>query len=197
MDSSIVYQLQQGSMSTHYPSSVYTFCMLVLRQDEEDYLQKIPQDKRVHIKKYDPKIEKIVNNFVNPIKEVFPDLEIVHMGASGLRISGQGDLDIYALSNPSDFGKYLNEIIKILGEPKSKKKDSIAWELSKDGYEVEFYLTDPHSEAMERQLSVFQTLKNNDYLLKEYEKLKEGLDSKSFRDYQRAKYEFYHKVIDG
>jgi len=48
---------------------------------------------------------------------------------------------------------------------------------------------------MKRQIRVFEILKNNERLLKEYEELKENMNGKSFREYQKRKYEFYHKIL--
>lgn len=168
----------------------------MLTKEEDNYLQKIPKDKKVKIRPYDQKIEEIADTIINPIKTLFPDLDILHMGASGLGISGQGDLDIYAFARPEDFDQYSNGIKQSLGEPKNSKGDSIAWELSKGGYEVEFYLTDPNSEAMKRQIAVFNKLRQESKLLEEYRVLKESFNGKGFRDYQKAKYEFYHKILD-
>lgn len=74
--------------------------------------------------------------------------------------------------------------------------DSIAWKFRKQGYDIEFYLTDPSSVPMKRQIAVFYALKRNKNLLKEYEVLKEKFNGKSFKDYQKKKYEFYHKILD-
>ena len=47
----------------------------------------------------------------------------------------------------------------------------------------------------ERQIKVFEILKSDEKLLKEYEELKLSFDGKSYKDYQRAKYEFYNKIL--
>lgn len=168
----------------------------MLSVDEKNYIQKISEGKKVNIKPYSPKIEGIASQVIKPIKRACPDLKVVHMGASGLRISGQGDIDIYAFADPGDFSKYMDRVIEILGEPVSKKYDSIDWEFSREGYGIEFYLTDPKSPPMGRQIAVFHKLRENSDLLNKYKLLKESFNGKSFRDYQRAKYEFYHKILD-
>jgi|WetSurMetagenome_2_1015567.scaffolds.fasta_scaffold33719_4 GrpB-like predicted nucleotidyltransferase (UPF0157 family) len=168
----------------------------MLTWGEEDYLSKIPEDKRVKILPYDERIEKIAEEISKKIHEVMPELEARHMGASSLKSSGQGDIDIYIFSKPGEFGKYKPKLMEIFGDFKNEKYDSVAWKFEKEGHEVELYLTDPTSEPMQRQIRVTQKLKENKALRNEYEKLKEGLNGKSFREYQRAKYEFYHKILD-
>lgn len=167
----------------------------MLTKDEKDYISKIPLDKKVVIKPYTNSMNKIASQVIIDVQAVCPNLDIVHMGASGLGISGQGDIDIYALANPNDFKRYLTPINKVLGKPSNQKFDSIAWTFIRNSNEVEFYLTDPKSDAMIRQLAVFEILQNNSDLLTEYKKLKEGLNGKSFREYQTRKYEFYHRIL--
>jgi GrpB-like predicted nucleotidyltransferase (UPF0157 family) len=164
-------------------------------KDEEDFLKKIPADKIVKIYPFDTKVIKVVKEILDSIKNIYSDLEVKHMGASALGISGQNDVDIYALSNPVDFEKYLLGLIKIFGEPLHKHETFIEWKFNKNGFDIEFYLTSPDSKTMRRQIKVFETLMNNKDLLKEYENLKESMNGKSFREYQKKKYEFYNKII--
>lgn len=168
----------------------------MLTPNQEKYLLTIPKDKRVEIKSYDPKLGKIAEQTITPIKEIDKEkLEVFFMGAGGLEISGQGDLDIYVLSRAEDFGKYLPKLVELFGEPKTKKETSIAWEFVRDNVPVELYLTDPRTESMREQVAIFVILKHDKQLLKEYEYLKHEFNGKSFRDYQRAKYEFYNKLL--
>jgi GrpB-like predicted nucleotidyltransferase (UPF0157 family) len=168
----------------------------MLTWDEEDFLRKIPEDKIVSIFPYDEEIERIAKGIIDKIHTILPELEVRHMGASSLKLSGQGDIDIYIFSKPNDFDTHKPLLVKIFGNSKSKKFDSIAWKFETDGHEVELYLTDPTSQPMQRQIRVFEILKIDDALRKEYEKLKEKLNGKSFKEYQRRKYEFYHKIMD-
>jgi len=167
----------------------------MLTWDERDYLSKIPKNKKVVIKPYNKKIGKIAERIIRKASFAAGQLEIRHLGASALKISGQGDIDIYIFCPLSDFDKYLPDLIKMFGNPADKKPDSVTWVLSEEGYDAEIYLTDPASEPMKRQIAVFETLKNNKYLLDKYEKLKNDLNGKSFKEYQEKKYEFYHHIL--
>jgi|SRR3989344_6728455 len=164
-------------------------------QGEIDFLSKISSDKIVKIFPYDSHINQIASDIISSIHQKYPDLEVMHMGASGLQISGQGDIDIYCLVLPADAPKYLDGLMKLFGPPISSKPDSVAWNFQKDGHEVELYLTDPDSKGMKRQIAVYQKLKVNQKLLAEYEQLKQRLNGKSFREYQEKKYVFYHEIL--
>lgn len=167
----------------------------MLLPNEEGYIQAIPEDKIVSIKPFDPKLTETAEEIILQVNTIFPSLEVMHMGASALGISGQNDLDLYMFSSPQNFERYLDVLIKIFGNPRSKKEDSVGWKFTKNGFDVELYLTDPDSEPMKRQIGVYQGLKNSPELLREYEVLKEKMNGKSFREYQKKKYEFYHKIL--
>ncbi len=168
----------------------------MLTKEEKDYLSKINPNKKVSIYPFDPKGKALGETIVKQIKNHFPNLEVLFMGSVALGISGQKDIDIYALAYPKDFGKYLPIFEKLFGKVdkqwKYVKKTFVEWKFKKDGYEIEIYLTEPP----ERQIRVYEILKSNKELLKEYQKLKLEFNGKSFRDYQKAKYEFYNKILN-
>lgn len=169
--------------------------LLMLTKDQKNYLNKIPANKKVKIFPFNKKVTKTADEIIDAIKNIYPNLKLIHMGTSALKISGQNDIDIYAFSDPSNFDKYLPGLTKLFGEPLGEHNTFIEWNFDKNGFEVEFYLTAPDSETMMQQITVFKTLKANKKLLKEYETLKSSMNGQSFRDYQRKKYEFYNKLL--
>ena len=116
------------------------------------------------------------------------------MGASALGISGQNDIDIYAFSDSGEFAEFLPGLIKLFGKPLHKRETFVEWKYKKNGFDTEFYLTEKDSETMKKQIGVFETLKKSKSLLKQYDKLKSSMDGRSFREYQKKKYEFYHRI---
>lgn len=168
----------------------------MLTTDEKDYLSKIPKDKRFIIKPFNPLALKVARQIINQVHQVAKNLKVIHMGASALKISGQKDIDIYAFSKPKDFAKYLPELIKSLDQPIRKRTNHVDWKWDKGDYQVELTLTDPNSEPMRRQIAVFNALKKNKKLLKKYESLKERFSGKSYKEYQKAKYDFYHQILN-
>lgn len=169
---------------------------LMLTNDEEDYLSKIPANKKAHVFPFDLKTAIVAKKIIKSIKNIYPNLEVKHMGASALGISGQNDVDIYAFSDPVHFEKFLPGLIRLFGEPLHRHETFIQWSLKKDNIDVEFYLTAQDSKTMQKQIRVFEILKSDGKLLREYEKIKESMNEKSFKEYQKKKYEFYHKLLD-
>jgi len=167
--------------------------MMRLSPDEENFLGKIPDDKMVVIRPFDPEIPKITEEIINKVHSAAPELPVRHMGASALGISGQGDIDIYILCPKEDYEKYLPDLENAFG-PRDKKS-VIEWSFQAGGHDVEMYLTDPSSEAMRKQIKIFEALRQNKHLRNEYEKLKENMNGRSFKEYQRRKYEYYHRIL--
>lgn len=168
----------------------------MLTKGEEDFLNKIPDNKKVNIYPFNPKVTKVSENLIQSINYVYPDLEVKHMGASALEISGQNDVDIYAFSDPLYFEKFLPGLVKLFGQPLHKHETFIEWKFKRDGFDIEFYLTAKNSETMKKQIIVFEVLKNDKNLLKKYTNLKESMKGKSFKEYQEKKYEFYHQILN-
>lgn len=166
----------------------------MLTENQEKYLQKIPADKTIKIIPFNPKISGIVQDIKDKIKNAKINLEIKFMGASALGISGQGDIDLYIFCPEKDFQIYLPKLEEIFGQ-KVQGISIIKWQLKKDGYEIEMYLTDPSTPSMQEQNKTFEILKNDPKLLKEYEQIKSSADGQPFREYMKRKYEFFNKIL--
>ena len=133
----------------------------MITKNEENYLKKISASKKVYVKPFDQKAKKTGGLIIKKIKRVFPNLKILFMGATALEIAGQNDIDIYVLSNPKDFNKYLPSLKKLFGKPKNTHKDFIEWKFIRDNHPIELYLTNPDSPSMLRQIDVFEILKSD------------------------------------
>lgn len=167
----------------------------MLTQDEENYLSKIDPMRIVQVYPFDPRGKTLGDEIVAQIKSVLPNANVLFMGSVALEIAGQKDIDIYILSERSSFNNFLPELEKLFGEINKQgdyvKRSFIEWKMQKEGYEIEIYLTEPP----QRQIDVYNTLKSNDKLRQKYEDLKVSFNGKSYKDYQKAKYEFYNEIL--
>lgn len=166
----------------------------MLTPNQEKYLNKIPESVTVEVKPFDPKTHDVANEIIGQVKNVAPGLQVLFMGASALGIAGQNDIDIYICSPREDFDKYLPSLKELFGENRPSIS-IIKWELQRGGFDVELYLTDPDTPSMQEQIQVFEILRRNPDLLKEYESIKKSSDGASFREYMRRKYEFFNKIL--
>ncbi len=167
----------------------------MLTQNQEKYLNTIPPDKKVIVSPYSPESKSIALQIISKINSEFPALEVSWIGASALGISGQNDLDLNILSKPEEYGDYLPKLKEIFGVPVKETEKLVKWQWNDKGYEIELYLTDKNSEALQEQIKLFNILKSNPDLLKEYESIKEAAASRTFREYMKAKYEFFNRVM--
>ena len=166
----------------------------MLTKDQEKYLLKIPEDKKVKIVPYNPEAIEVVKGIKKKIFESDIDLEVLYMGASALGISGQGDIDLYVLCDEKNFSDYVPKLEKLF-DHRVTGISIYKWQLNIGGFEVEMYLTDPKTPSMKEQIKVFEKLKSNKELLKKYESIKSSADNLSFREYMRRKYEFFNKIL--
>lgn len=166
----------------------------MLTENQQKYLNRIPADKTVRIVPFDPKISGIVQEIKDKVKNAGINLEVNFIGASALGISGQGDIDLYILCPEKDFQIYLPKLEEIFGQ-KVQEISIIKWQFERGGHEIEMYLTDPTTPSMQEQIKVFEVLKNDPRLLKEYEKIKSSSDGLSFQEYMRRKYEFLNQIL--
>lgn len=167
----------------------------MLTKEEKKYLARIPANKKIEIYPFDPKAKMVGNSIISKIKRNFPKSRVLFMGATALGIAGQNDVDIYILDKSKRFIRYLPILKNLFGEPLHIHETFIEWGFIEKGYPIQVYLTDPTSLSMQRQIKVFEILKNNSKLLEEYESLKLKFNGKKFRDYQKAKYEFYNRIL--
>ncbi|MBI2103489.1 GNAT family N-acetyltransferase [Candidatus Woesebacteria bacterium] len=163
----------------------------MLTQDEKNYLAKIDPNKKVSVSAFDPIAKETGELIVEKIRSKLPKAKVLFMGATALEIAGQNDIDIYVLSDRNEFSKYLPTLQKLFGKPRNIHETFIEWSFTEKGKPVELYLTEPP----ERQIKVFEILKSDKKLLKECEDIKLKFNGKSFRDYQKAKYEFNNRIL--
>ncbi len=147
--------------------------------------------KKALVVPFDPLAKNAGISIIRDIKHHFPRIEVLFMGSASLEIAGQNDIDIYALSKPKDFEKYLPTFKKLFGVPKRIRKTFIEWNFDKNGYSVELFLTVPPR----KQIKIFQILKSNEGLRKEYEKLKIEYNGKDLGSYTKAKHNFQLKIL--
>jgi GrpB-like predicted nucleotidyltransferase (UPF0157 family) len=165
----------------------------MIKDEQEKYLASRP-DRIVTISPFDPKVKETGEAMVRELQVLVPDLKIYFWGAAALGLAGQNDIDINIFSTPSDYGKYRPALEKVLGPP-SRITRSVKWELKRNGFDIEIYLTDQNAPATQEQLKVFEILSENKELRDEYEKTKLPYGEIDYKIYMRKKYEFFNRIL--
>ena len=168
----------------------------MLTEVQKKYLDTLPLDKKVSIKPWDPKTVEVAHRLIEAIKNADPKVNVIYTGASALGVPGINDIDFTITCPIEDFQKHLPKLASVLGEPQKIGKENIRWEgVEKEGYVIDVHMTDPNNPFLQEHIRLFELLKNNPELLKEYAELKESLDGQSYVEYQRQKYEFYNRIL--
>lgn len=169
----------------------------MLRENELKYLEKIPEDKIAIILPFNPAINNVVETLSDKILSQLPIAQVNWIGASALGIAGQNDIDLHIFyENENEKITTFDILRSLFGEPDSSGESFYGWTMNIDEFEVELYISSPEDEEMKRQIKIFEILKKNSDLRNRYENLKLGFNGKSFREYQRAKYEFYNDILN-
>jgi GrpB-like predicted nucleotidyltransferase (UPF0157 family) len=173
----------------------------MLTEGQKKYLSKLSSEKAdniISIKPYDPKTSALADKIISKIKDEIPDVDVRFMGASALEISGQNDIDIYVITSGKNKETYKNILNKIFPELSGNINTLVnfhKWNWEDKGLEVSVYLSNPEEQKFQEQLDIFDLLKSNQNILKEYENLKLSMNGKTYKEYQTAKYEFYNRVL--
>src|SRR3989344_6005336 len=155
----------------------------MLTEGQIKYLATIPDNQKMVVKPFNPKGLEIVDEIIAEIKAIEPDLEVVCLGSLPLKIAGQEDIDISAFCIREEQSKHLDNFKKLFGEPTRNGTNSIGWDFQREGFSVSVWLTDPTVETTKRQVQVFNLLKNDPNLLKEYEEIKLASKDLSYKQY--------------
>lgn len=143
-----------------------------------------------HLQPWDPKIREAAGDVIHKIYGVAPELEVLFMGAAALGLPGKNDIDLDILCVKADIAKYTEKLIPILGQPKEKKDNLTAWDVTFEGYEIDAILSDPETSHVPLQRIRFEKLKSNKVLLDEYRDLKVASDGLPYAEYEQRKKEF-------
>ena len=170
----------------------------MLTPTQTNYLSKLPTEilqKPVQIYPWTSKGLEVAEKIINEIKSAIPERKVIFIGSMALHIAGQRDIDLSVLCPFQDFVEPHKALEKLFGPPDKIGQTHIAWHFIKEGYEIGIYLTDPVESKVQEQIDIFNILKNDSRLLKEYEDLKLAANGLPYREYQIKKYDFYNRVL--
>jgi hypothetical protein len=170
---------------------------ITLWSTPKDYLYSFtyPTKKFVHQKPFDPEAKKAASELITKLKLTCPEMNVYLFGSLGLEISGQNDIDLYLVGIPNRFNYYQNKIKRLAGQPTRKKTGQIEWKFTFHGYPAELTLTSKDNSYFKEQKLLFETIRDNQKLLGDYETLKLSLDGKSQREYAVERIIFFNQIL--
>lgn len=125
------------------------------------------------------------------------DIDVLLCGASGMEISGQGDLDVYIPVPLSRFNAILKKLKQQYGNPGSLYPGERArFNRYQGDIKIEVFLINQNSEGWTQSLAFESYLGNHPEALEAYRKLKEDADGVSTKEYYRRKIEFINTILE-
>lgn len=169
----------------------------MITPEQEKWLSHLDDQNSTDILPYDPSSEEKFQKIKSLIQNTLGDIEIVHRGATSLKISGQGELDVYIPVPPEEFEVLLLPLENLFGRPGSLYGiERARFTTSVENTKVEVFLINQESAGWINGCKFEEYLKRNPKSLREYERLKEESGGLSTQAYYRRKTAFINKILE-
>lgn len=170
----------------------------MLTEKQKTWLNHLSDTDEVKILPFDPKAKEYFEQQKNEIQAILGEgIEVVHMGASNMGISGQNDIYIYIPVPLEHLDELLEKLRQVYGNPGSHYPDERArFNRYKDETKMEVHLINRAFEGWITSNTFETYLKIHPEALEEYKKLKESLAGKSTRKYYTRKTEFINEILE-
>lgn len=167
----------------------------MLTTKQQRYLESLPENTPVSILPFNPLAPAVVVELSARITIAAPTVEVHHIGATALGISGKGDIDLDVFSARDVFETNVQIFEQLFGGLNHRHDYSVRWFFPYKGFPVEIYLTEPSDPGAQEEIAIFEMLRNNPALRHRYEKFKLSGNGLSAREYQRRKFEWYNTIL--
>jgi GrpB-like predicted nucleotidyltransferase (UPF0157 family) len=170
----------------------------MVTKKQQKWLDHLKTDDRITIVPYGPKssviFEKVKARIMNVLGNGF---EILHRGASYLKISGQNEIDVYVPVLPKDFDTTIKAMIKGFGEPKSNYPLVRArFPVPDSKKHIDIFVINKEDDGWVESETFTNFLMSHSNVLDQYRQLKEDCNGLSTKEYYTRKIEFINNVLD-
>lgn len=168
----------------------------MLTKADLKWLNHLSTSEKIKIVPYNPKVKKVFEHQKKEILGILGNVEVLHMGASNLGISGQKEIDIVIPVSLDHFGEFIEKFKKAYGEPKSfYPNDRVRFQRRFSDLRIEMVIVNADSEGWKKNMAFDSYIKRNPDALEFYRKLKEGNNGLSVREYYKRKIKFINKIL--
>lgn len=170
----------------------------MLTKADIKWLKHLSNSKKVKIVPYNPKVKKVFEKQKKEILDILEtNIEVLHLGATGMSISGQGEIDLVIPVSLGRFDEVMEKIKKVYGEPRSFYPNNRArFHHRQDSIDIEIVVINQDSKGWKRNIAFENYLKKHPEALEAYRTLKESNDGIGTRDYYRKKIEFINDILE-
>lgn len=168
----------------------------MITKEQQIWLDHLSDTTKISIILYNPETRIIFKTIKDNLVKVLGKVRISHRGSTNLKISGQGEIDLYIPVTKKQFNIQLEKLISYLGEPGSlyplKRVRFIKYI---NDIKIEIFLINKNDQGWKDSLMFEKYLKSNHKVLSEYEKLKSKCDGFSVKKYYTVKTAFINKIL--
>ena len=168
----------------------------MLTPKQEQWIETLSSDRTISIVPYDPRTEELFERVKNKIQGVLgSDINVWHVGASSLRISGQDEIDVQVPVEIEKFPACISLLETIFGKVRKIYPTRARFEVREDGKKIDFALVDANNEDWLNHVKFQNYMKSYPLELERYRILKEELNGMIVKEYYRRKTEFINEIL--
>src|SRR3989339_407507 len=163
----------------------------MLTKEQKIWINHLSNTDIIKVIPYNPKTKDVFRIIKKDLKKILGNVRISHRGSTALKISGQGEIDLYIPTTIKDFNRYLDKLTKHLGKPGSVYPlERVRFVKYIDDIKIEIFIINKNNSGWKNSIKFEQALRKNKGLLNKYEKLKQSCDGLSVKKYYAKKTEF-------
>ena len=168
----------------------------MLTPEQEKWIESLSSDRKICIVPYDSRTEELFEKVKKKIQSVLgTEVQIEHVGASALEISGQDEIDVQVPVPKNKFPEYISRLETIFGEVRKVYPTRARFEVREAGKKIDFALVDAGHEDWLNHVRFMDHMRSNPTDLEQYRILKEESNGMAVKDYYRKKTEFINEIL--
>ena len=178
-------------------TSLLSACLRLFREDTRSFIYSFLTTPftQVELKPYNPQIQIHASRIARQIRSLSPGVSVHFFGSSALKIAGRGDIDLVVTCSPRSLSRLSSVFIAEFGPPQHQADRLLKWVFMRRTFPVELVLTDNKSAEFLAQRRIFNILKNNPGILKQYAAIKNNLDHLTHWEYELRRKDFFNQVL--
>ena len=168
----------------------------MITPEQEKWIQHL-SGRVISMYPYDPRSEELFQKIKRKIQDILGlDIEVEHVGASSLGISGQDEIDVSIVVDKEKFQEYVPKLEVVFGPVASDYPDRKRFEVREEGKKIDLKIVDRNHPNYLDGKKFEKYLRNHPESLGEYRILKEECSGKTNQEYYRKKIEFINSIIE-
>ena len=168
----------------------------MINREQQKWLNHLNDSDSIKIIPYSQKPKEAFRKIKSELIKVLGNTPISLKGSTRLKISGQGEVDLYIPVAKKDFNLYLEKLISYLGKPGTVYPlNRVRFVKYIDNIKVEIFLINRNGQDWKNSVKFENYLRRHPEALKKYEALKKVNEGKSTKEYYTQKIKFINEIL--